>query len=194
MLRQQSDVHTTRIHRTIRVGLLSVLAVLVALSLLVGGGRAGPVECKRKAFGWYGECWSRFEGQEFTRELRRHGVNPWRFAHRWPQLARVFRGDWPGPKPWSEAWLLERVDAAWPDVAAWTRIAVCESGQNPPNWQHNSGTYQGGLGFYRGSWDAFRPSHFPSEAYAATPAQQMWTAERIYDAYALTGWGCRGVA
>lgn len=191
MPRQQSDVHTTRIHRTIRVGLLSVLAVLVALSLLVGGGRAGPVECKRKAFGWYGECWSRFEGPDFTRELRRHGVDPWRFAKRWPQPARVFRGAWPGPKPWSEAWLLARVDAAWPDVAAWKRVGVCETGLT---WTWNSGAYQGALGFAVSTWDGWNDFGFPSEAYLATPGQQMYVADHLYSDYGLTGWGCRGAA
>lgn len=87
-----------------------------------------------------------------------------------------------------------QIDREWPQYDEWVRIGVCESGANPPNWQHNSGTYQGALGFYRGSWDAFRPAGYPSEAYLATPLQQMVVAERIYDRYGLTGWGCRGAA
>jgi hypothetical protein len=87
-----------------------------------------------------------------------------------------------------------QVNREWPQADEWTRIAVCESGQDPPNWRHDSGTYQGGLGFYHGSWDAFRPAGFPAEAYLATPLQQMIVAERIYDRFGLTGWGCRGAA
>jgi hypothetical protein len=72
----------------------------------------------------------------------------------------------------------------------WWWIARCESGSNPPNWRHNSGTYQGGLGFYRGSWDQFKPAGYPAEAYQATPWQQVVVAERIRARYGYTGWGC----
>lgn len=176
MPRQQSDVHTTRIHRTIRLGLLAVLAVLVALALLVGGGRAGAVECKRKAFPFYGQCWSRFEGRDFTRELRRHGVDPWRFAKRWPQLARVFRGDWPGPRPWSDAWLTERT----PNRAQLWRIAVCETGGingGVPLWTHHNSVYSGALGFVHSTWSYYAPARFPRPAAAASPAQQLYVGQ-----------------
>jgi Transglycosylase-like domain len=77
----------------------------------------------------------------------------------------------------------------WMDYT-WWRIGICESGQNPPNWRHNSGTFQGALGFYHGSWDAFRPPGYPSEAYLATPWQQVQVAERIRARYGYSGWGC----
>lgn len=166
----------------------------IAAALIVCSTTAAAVDCKRKAFPWYGECWSRFEGPKFTKQLRAHGVDPHVFARNWPQLARVFRKPWPGPRPWSEEWLLDRVNDAWPDVAAWYRIGVCESGRNPPNWQHNSGTYQGALGFYHGTWDGWNDFGFPSEAYLATPGQQMYVADHLYSDYGLTGWGCRGAA
>lgn len=72
----------------------------------------------------------------------------------------------------------------------WQRLAQCESGSNPPNWRHDSGTYQGAFGFYHGSWDAFRPSRYPSNAADATPWQQYQVALRIHARYGFTGWGC----
>lgn len=73
----------------------------------------------------------------------------------------------------------------------WQNLAACESGSNPPNWQHNSGTYEGAFGFYRGSWDAFRPARYPSSASAATPWQQWQVALRIAARYGIASpWGC----
>jgi hypothetical protein len=69
----------------------------------------------------------------------------------------------------------------------WRAIIQCET---QSNFQHNSGTYQGAFGFYHGSWDAFRPKGYPSEAYLATPWQQYRVALRIYARYRFTGWGC----
>ena len=86
-------------------------------------------------------------------------------------------------KPWQwkyQAWM--------PPV--WQRLAQCESGHNPPNWKHDSGTYQGAFGFYHGSWDAFRPRGYPSNAANATPWQQYRVALRIHARYGFTGWGC----
>lgn len=69
----------------------------------------------------------------------------------------------------------------------WRAIGMCET---QLNWQHNSGTYQGAFGFYHGSWDAFRPPGYPSEAYLASPWQQYQVALRIHARYGFTGWGC----
>lgn len=74
--------------------------------------------------------------------------------------------------------------------AVWQRLARCESGSNPPNWRHDSGTYQGAFGFYHGSWDAFRPSSYPSNAADATPWQQLVVARRIHARFGFSGWGC----
>jgi len=74
--------------------------------------------------------------------------------------------------------------------AVWQRVAQCESGSNPPNWKHDSGTYQGAFGFYHGSWDAFRPARYPSNAADASPWQQYRVALRIHARYGFTGWGC----
>jgi len=66
-------------------------------------------------------------------------------------------------------------------------VLMCETQMN---WRHNSGTYQGAPGFYRGSWDAFRPAGFPSEAYNATPWQQTVVMRLIRARYGWSGWGC----
>jgi hypothetical protein len=80
---------------------------------------------------------------------------------------------------------------AWQDwlPAKWQRIARCETGIN---WRWNSGTYQGAFGFYYGTWDNFRPSRYPSEAYLANPRQQYTVALRVYARYGYGAWGCGG--
>jgi len=74
----------------------------------------------------------------------------------------------------------------------WQNLAECESGSDPPNWQHDSGTYQGAFGFYTGTWDQYRLDGYPREAYQATPWQQWRVALRV--ARATGGirfpWGC----
>jgi hypothetical protein len=58
------------------------------------------------------------------------------------------------------------------------------------NWRHNSGTYQGGPGFYWGTWDGYKPAGFPSEAYDATPREQFIVAQRVANAVGFGAWGC----
>lgn len=73
----------------------------------------------------------------------------------------------------------------------WQNLAECESGSDPPNWKHNSGTYQGAFGFYHGSWDQYRYPNYPREAYLATPWQQWKVARRIAARFGLASpWGC----
>lgn len=73
----------------------------------------------------------------------------------------------------------------------WQNLAACESGSNPPNWTHNSGTYEGAFGFYYGSWDSFKLPGYPSAAYLATPWQQWKVARRIAARYGIASpWGC----
>jgi hypothetical protein len=69
----------------------------------------------------------------------------------------------------------------------WWAIGMCETRLD---WRHNSGTYEGAFGFYKGSWDRFRPPAFPDAAYDATPRQQFIVAKRIWARYGFTGWGC----
>jgi hypothetical protein len=73
----------------------------------------------------------------------------------------------------------------------WINLAACESGSSPPNWAHNSGTYEGAFGFWYGTWDSYKLSGYPSSASQATPWQQWQVAKRI--AHKLTiriPWGC----
>lgn len=73
----------------------------------------------------------------------------------------------------------------------WQNLAACESGSTPPNWKHNSGTYEGAFGFYHGSWDDYRPKRYPASASQATPWQQWRVALRIAARYGIAEpWGC----
>lgn len=74
--------------------------------------------------------------------------------------------------------------------AVWQRLAQCESGANPPNWRHDSGTYTGAFGFYIGSWQDYRYPGYPARASQATPWQQYRVALRIHARFGFTGWGC----
>lgn len=75
----------------------------------------------------------------------------------------------------------------------WQNLAHCEAGtRHPaePDWQHNSGTYQGAMGFYYGTWDQYRYPGYPSEAYLATPWQQYKVALRVFAIHGYGAWGC----
>jgi hypothetical protein len=67
----------------------------------------------------------------------------------------------------------------------WDRLAECETGGN---WKHRNSTYQGGLGFYHGSWDAYRPRGFPREAYLATREEQIVVGKRILADVGWSAW------
>ena len=66
---------------------------------------------------------------------------------------------------------------------------LTEKGYGGVNWSHRGPRYQGGLGFYSGSWDAYKPKGYPDNAGDATWRQQMVTANRLW-ARAGWGWGC----
>lgn len=75
----------------------------------------------------------------------------------------------------------------------WVAIGRCEQpgpGKWGIYWSHPGPTYQGGLGFYYGTWDAYRPRRFPGNAGDATWRQQMKVANRIYRDYGTSAWGC----
>lgn len=94
-----------------------------------------------------------------------------------------------GHRAGNQAWQY-RTDVWLP--AKHRRVTICETGKNPPNWKHDSGTYQGGYGFWYGTWDSFKPvSWWPSNAAHATPWQQYRTALRVIARYGWSGWGCR---
>jgi hypothetical protein len=58
-------------------------------------------------------------------------------------------------------------------IAAWSRVNVCEEGGN---WHVNGAVYAGGLGMSRANWDQFNTFGFPSDAAYATPLQQIRVA------------------
>lgn len=75
----------------------------------------------------------------------------------------------------------------------WVRIGRCEQpgrGYMGVNWSHGGPTYQGGLGFWYGTWDAFKVKGMPDNAGDATWRQQMWVANRLYARYGTSPWGC----
>lgn len=75
----------------------------------------------------------------------------------------------------------------------WIRIGRCEqpgSGYKGIYWSHKGPRYQGGLGFYSGTWAAFKEPHMPSNAGYATWRQQMWVANKLYNRYGTSPWGC----
>lgn len=86
-------------------------------------------------------------------------------------------------RPARPSWLPER----------WYRIGICETGLD---WRHSTTDYGGAFGFYRGSWDAYKPAGYPAEPEYATPRQQYVVALAIATpandgrAHGLGGWGC----
>lgn len=79
----------------------------------------------------------------------------------------------------------------------WLRIGRCEqpgNGYGGINWSADGytahGHFQGGLGI---STDAWRENSagMPSSALAASPQQQMIVAQRIYDRFGPSAWGCK---
>jgi hypothetical protein len=75
----------------------------------------------------------------------------------------------------------------------WIRIGRCEQpgrGYRGINWSHTGPTYQGGLGFWYGTWSGFKYRGMPSNAGYATWRQQMKVANRLYRLYGTRPWGC----
>jgi hypothetical protein len=70
----------------------------------------------------------------------------------------------------------------------WDGIAMCETAGN---WRMQGPRYSGGVGFYNGTWRAFGGLEFAPNAGLATREQQIVVAERVYDEFGLSGWGCR---
>lgn len=70
----------------------------------------------------------------------------------------------------------------------WDSIATCETGGN---WSMQGSRYSGGLGFANTTWSSFGGGEFASNAGQATREEQIVVAERVYDEYGLSGWGCK---
>jgi len=78
--------------------------------------------------------------------------------------------------------------------ALWLAIGRCEQpgrGYGGVNWKHRGPTYQGGLGFWYGTWASFKEPKMPSNAGDASWRHQMWVANKLYARYGGTSpWGC----
>lgn len=75
----------------------------------------------------------------------------------------------------------------------WVRIGRCEQpgrGYMGVYWSHPGPRYQGGLGFYSGTWAAFKEPWMPSNAGAASWRAQMQVANKLYARYGTSPWGC----
>ena len=75
----------------------------------------------------------------------------------------------------------------------WIKIGICEqpgSGYMGVNWSHTGPTFQGGLGFWYGTWSGFKYPGMPSNAGYATWRQQMKVANRLLAMYGTSPWGC----
>jgi len=80
-----------------------------------------------------------------------------------------------------------------PNHDLWVRIGRCEqpgAGYQGVNWSHTGPTFQGGLGFWYGTWSGFKYPGMPSNAGYATWRQQMRVANRLYGMYGTSPWGC----
>jgi hypothetical protein len=75
----------------------------------------------------------------------------------------------------------------------WVAIGRCEqpgSGYKGINWSHTGPTYQGGLGFWYGTWSGYKYPNMPSNAGYASWRQQMKVANRLLAMYGTSPWGC----
>lgn len=91
-------------------------------------------------------------------------------------------------------------DAIGDDVEIWVAIGRCEqpgNGWRGVNWSHHGngadGGYQGGLGFYFGTWDAYKGGTSAANianAGDATPMQQIEVARNVRAAHGYGAWGC----
>ena len=83
--------------------------------------------------------------------------------------------------------------------ANWLALGICESGHNPPNWSHDSGTYVSAFGIYRPGYrdDAHRIGQLSWDETVRrlhrlpTPREQYEAALSHYRANG-DGWGCPG--
>ena len=114
-------------------------------------------------------------------------------------LGRVLRLKAYATRHRAEAWL-ER-HWAWREwlPSNWLAVAICESGHNPPNWSHDSGTYVSAFGIYRAGYvdDAHRIGNLSWDetirelGRLPTPREQYDAALSHYREHG-DGWGCPG--
>jgi hypothetical protein len=103
--------------------------------------------------------------------------------------------DKPPPNPTTRD--LERMGIAYHKFAALGRCEQPGAGwDNTPryrwargvNWRHTGPRYLAGLGFYSGTYSAWKPKGYPWPP-KATPEQIVITAERVRRDVGITAWG-----
>ncbi len=67
-------------------------------------------------------------------------------------------------------------------IAAWTRVNLCEEGGV---WNVDGSEFSGGLGMSHANWDQFNTFGYPADAADATPDEQI----RVAVAFATSYWG-----
>lgn len=72
----------------------------------------------------------------------------------------------------------------------WDELAQCESGGRWNTIDPNPDGYDGGLGIYWRTWNAFGGQEFAARAGYATREQQIIVGTRIYKALGWDPWGC----
>lgn len=126
--------------------------------------------------------WARAANCDGTRYLARVARSKARAAKKAYKAWRAYHWDW-------RAWL----------PANWLAVGICESGHNPPNWNHDSGTYVSAFGIYRPGYrdDAHRIGNLSWDETKAklgrvpTPREQYEAALSHYRTHG-DGWGCPG--
>jgi uncharacterized protein YabE (DUF348 family) len=104
-----------------------------------------------------------------------------------PVSAKVTVGTKERPKPAPAAAVASGPTGA-PNEAMWDKIAQCESGGN---WAINTGNgYYGGLQFDIQTWIGSGGGAYGPNAAAASKAQQIEIANRVYAQRGLAPWGC----
>lgn len=91
----------------------------------------------------------------------------------------------PEPPPEPEPPAHTHPPAPAPAAGPWDALARCESGGN---WQSSVGTYEGGLQFHPGTWDAYRDAGMPAAAYDASREVQILVAERVLAEQGWSAW------
>lgn len=82
------------------------------------------------------------------------------------------------------------------DIDIWLAMGRCEQPGNEwggVRWSHPGPTYQGGLGFWHGTWDQYKRGTSAASidnAGQATPMQQIEVARKIRDKHGYRAWGC----
>ena len=83
---------------------------------------------------------------------------------------------------------IQSADVTDADRAAWSKVAVCETGGD---WQMTGSSFSGGVGFANSTWLAYGGAEFAPNAGLATMDQQITIAKRIQSNPPDQG-GCSG--